>query len=27
LTQAPDKLNKDGLANSIEQLKLKQDVN
>lgn len=27
LTQAPDKLNKDGLANSIEKLKLKEDVN
>ena len=27
LTQAPDKLNKDGLTNNIEKLKLKQDVN
>jgi len=27
LTQAPDKLNKDGLVNSIEKLKAKQDVN
>lgn len=27
LTQAPDKLNKDGLANSIEKLKQQQDVN
>ena len=27
LTQAPDKLNKDGLTNNIEQLKQKQDVN
>ena len=27
LTQAPDKLNKDGLANSIEKLTAKQDVN
>lgn len=26
-TQAPDKLNQDGLANSIEKLKQKQDVN